>query len=158
MSSYLRYLEDHCRGGHFAPRELCVPGSRTKAEPPQAMWRRILPTLRAANLLRRIWGEPIVCVAAYRPEGGARYSQHKFNRALDLDCAKGSNVDRWREVCSRVFDELDVSMGHYLNAPRRVHIDTRGRRATWLYDAQGRSLKPTFAEDPDPSADRRRRH
>jgi len=87
-SDYEKFLAPHLSPG-FAFREL-VTGAQNKQCPPRSMWPRIVPALAFANVLRlRMMQEHgakgLLCVAAYRPKGGAATSQHKFNRALDLD-------------------------------------------------------------------------
>lgn len=87
-AEYEKFLAPHLKPG-FVFREL-VTGAQNKMLPPKSMWPRIVPALDFANVLRlRMMQEHgargLLCVAAYRPNGGAATSQHKFNRAMDLD-------------------------------------------------------------------------
>ena len=106
-------------GRGFSYGEIVKPGSTRHAMPPEYMWRRLLPTLGLANELRaRMQARRTIAGlrvnAAYRPRGGAANSQHKFNRALDLDLLPGDAktpgmqtayyeeaVKLWIDACAR---------------------------------------------------------
>lgn len=125
--------------------------------PPPDLWQRMGPTLALANELRMsmLEGEDgargLRVAAAYRPTGGARYSQHKRNAALDLDLLP-SDYDLTGEfyktavhIWSLYGTELKMGLGLYCASNRRdgirVHIDTGYRCRSWQISG-GRSLKP----------------
>lgn len=141
---YFAYLDAHqLIGQGFALGELVQLGSPRRAEPPRKLWRRMVPTLALAIELRArmvaAGARGLEVHAAYRPEGGADDSQHKYNAALDLDLLPGDDRLRWTyvEVAAKLWREhrhLATGIGTYARAgsmmTRRVHIDTgyRGNR------------------------------
>jgi hypothetical protein len=126
---------------HLTPREIIRPHFKTRGGtlcglPPKELWPDLVSTLEVADELRHRLGVPLrVVVSAYRsPEynakcpGASRYSQHLYNRALDLvfDCspeAAFAMADRMREEGT-----FTGGLGLYETF---IHIDTRGRNATW---------------------------
>lgn len=126
---------------HLSPREVLRPHFKTRdgivcGLPPKELWPDLLPTLRAADELRQRLGVPLrVVISAYRsPQynakcpGAARYSQHLYNRALDLvfDCPPEeafAMADQMRR--EGVFEG---GLGLYKSF---IHLDTRSRNATW---------------------------
>lgn len=133
-------------------------------EPPRETWGRMAPTLALANELRGRLRKPkdgqegvrgLRVAAAYRPTGGARRSQHKFNAALDLDLLPGDRTAtrRFYEAAVRLWCEFGVpmKMGLGLYCPAgarggiRVHLDTGFRCRTWQI-SRGRSIRPFVDE------------
>lgn len=104
------------------------------AYPPRAKWGNIVPTLRIVDDLRDAIG-PIMITSAYRSKayndavGSNDASQHRQFTALDiipLDAAVHEAhkvLAEWRKQGKWV-----GGLGKY---PNFVHIDTRGRNATW---------------------------
>lgn len=84
---YEELLRPHLTPG-FSFREI-VNGNRAHRMPPRSMWSRMIRLLQLANALRQEMisrgAKGLLVNAAYRPDGGAATSQHKYNRALDLD-------------------------------------------------------------------------
>lgn len=110
-------------------------GSTTNALPPRNLWNHMLPTLRIADRVRRKLGVPLHVTSAYRSPaynkavGGAPRSQHLQNRALDL-IPKGKTPRALFDelLALREAGEFEGGLGLYRNF---VHVDTRGRNATW---------------------------
>ena len=160
--SYADYLDRHgLTGRGFEFSELVKPlyrdFRRKFKAPPVDLWHRMGPTLALANELRlnMMEGEDgargLRIAAAYRPTGGARYSQHKRNAALDLDLLR-SDYDLTHDfyvaavhLWARYGRELKMGLGLYCSAKRRdgirVHFDTGYKCRTWQISG-GRSLKP----------------
>lgn len=134
--------------GHgFAYREIVNADKHAHSLPPRGMWTSLLPTLDLANDLRarmiKRGASGLRINAAYRPTGGASNSQHKRNRALDLDLLLpdyGLKRDFYEEAvklwCERgramhmglgLYCAADVCMGI------RVHIDTGFYCRTWQH-------------------------
>lgn len=131
----------------FSPEEFYKPRSRSLKLPPKDVWENILPVLDSLLGLRVRWNAPLIIKAAYRPEGGAPRSQHKSNRALDVDCdLREGNIVDWRKLTVELYRQHSLSIGHYMNNPQRVHIDCRARQSSWLKGRDGRSLRPTFCQ------------
>jgi uncharacterized protein YcbK (DUF882 family) len=93
--------------------------------------------------IRAIWNKPIIVVSAYRTNswntkiGGARKSQHKLGRALDLLPPHGISVRTFHETILDFSFWCDIKgIGLYKNF---VHIDVREspRMITW----EGKGLK-----------------
>ena len=106
-------------------------------EPPKKLWKNLVPTLRVVDELRASFGKPCTILSSYRsPDynrtvGGAALSQHLQFNALDIafDGVSAKRVyDRllqWRQEGRFV-----GGLGLYPSSGF-VHIDTRGRNATW---------------------------
>ena len=137
---------------YFSPEELIVQGSRTRTVqrydgpggtviiknelPPDHLWSNIVPTLWILDLARHRLGKPLSITSAYRSEeyneavGGAEYSQHKVNNAIDVIPGGGITP-------KGLFDLLlDIRRGRAFKGGLGlynsfVHIDTRGKHATW---------------------------
>jgi len=112
-------------------------GSVKNSTPPKRLWKNIVPTLCIVDELRASFGQPCILLSSYRsPEynravGGAALSQHVQFTALDIRIQGVSP--------QRVYDRLLQwrregrfvgGLGLYPSS-RFVHIDTRGRNATW---------------------------
>ena len=105
--------------------------------PAQAIWKRILPTLRIVDELRASFGKPCRILSSYRSPaynkvvGGAPMSLHLGFNALDIafDGVSPQQVyDRlieWRKA-----GKFTGGLGLYQSSGF-VHIDTRGSNATW---------------------------
>jgi uncharacterized protein YcbK (DUF882 family) len=107
------------------------------SQPPQRLWKNIVPTLRVVDELRASFGKPCRILSSYRSPaynkavGGAAQSQHLDFNALDItfDGVSPQQVyDRlieWRKA-----GQFTGGLGLYPSS-RFVHIDTRGRNSTW---------------------------
>jgi uncharacterized protein YcbK (DUF882 family) len=105
--------------------------------PPQRLWKNIVPTLRIVDELRESLGKRCRILSSYRSPaynkavGGAALSQHVEFNALDIafDGVSPQLVyDRllaWRKA-----GKFTGGLGLYPSSGF-VHIDTRGRNATW---------------------------
>jgi hypothetical protein len=157
-TDYEKFLAPHLKPG-FVFREL-VTGAQNKMLPPKAMWPRILPAISFAKLLRVRMMEMhgakgLLCVAAYRPKGGAETSQHKYNRALDLDLFPSDYkfAEDYATEAVRLFCEIgpgqSLGLGLYGRfgscATIRVHIDVgkheSADRGWQIYGSRERGLK-----------------
>lgn len=136
LQQYEALLADDLAPG-FKIREL-VDGTQAKQMPPSFMWQSMQRPLRLANELRtrmieRHGAHGLRCNAAYRPTGGALHSQHKKNRALDLDLLEQDyGLTRvWYVEAVTLWCELgnDEILGLGLYCPKdycqgiRIHID-----------------------------------
>lgn len=131
----------------FSIGELVRIGSPRLVLPPERYWGRIVDTLILANELRArmkaLGAKGLRVNAAFRPDGGAPNSQHKHNRALDLDLLQGDDglADEYYVQATKLWcergAELDVGLGLYCARGRlsgiRVHIDTHYRCRTWQH-------------------------
>ena len=119
--------------GYFARERKGVKNSL----PPRRIWKNIVPALRIVDELRDSFGKPCRILSSYRsPDynkavGGASSSQHLEFTALDI-AFNGISPQRvydrlleWRRAGKFV-----GGLGLYLSSGF-VHIDTRGRSATW---------------------------
>jgi uncharacterized protein YcbK (DUF882 family) len=128
----------------FEPGELLVkgashhdPDSRAyglNTDPPEDLWGSMEDTLSVASLAREEVG-PILITSAYRsPEynravGGVPGSQHTLFTALDLIPMDSSVRDLHLALQRMRRDGVWVGgLGRYSNF---IHIDTRGRNASW---------------------------
>ncbi len=105
--------------------------------PPARLWKNIVPTLRIVDELRDSFGKPCRILSSYRSTaynkavGGAPLSQHKEFSALDItieDISPQQLYDRlleWRKA-----GKFTGGLGLYPSSGF-VHIDTRGRNASW---------------------------
>jgi hypothetical protein len=168
-TEYEAFLEELQLLGHgFSYKELVRPRYRDFRgrfrPPPSHFWARMVPTLAAANDLRRIVCNPdgnippvggLRIAAAFRPKGGAGRSQHKFNAALDLDLlpTDAGQARRFYREAVKLWSEygrpLKMGLGLYCSSRSRggirVHIDTGYRCRTWQISG-GKSLRPYFHE------------
>ena len=127
---------------HFSAREFtryfsAVRKGTKNSEPQKKLWKNLVPTLRVVDELRASFGKPCTILSSYRsPDynrtvGGAALSQHLQFNALDIafDGVSAKRVyDRllqWRQEGRFV-----GGLGLYPSSGF-VHIDTRGRNATW---------------------------
>jgi hypothetical protein len=128
--------------GHgFVIGELVKPGQRRFTLPPRSYWARMLRPLQLANELRAVMvkdhgARGLRVNAAFRPTGGAANSQHKWNRALDLDLLTSDRhlTKAYYEEAVRMWCEYGhnepIGLGLYCRgdvcAGIRVHIDAGG--------------------------------
>jgi len=103
--------------------------------PPTAMWKCIVDALVVVDQLRHVIGKPITISSSYRNEaynracGGVKYSQHKVFRALDIQCSRSRPKTVFKALQKlRSEGKFKGGLGLYRTF---VHIDTRGRNATW---------------------------
>ena len=109
-------------------------GVRNSA-PPRYMWQRIVSALHMADDMREHFGKPCTINSSYRSEkynrgcGGAKFSQHKEFRALDLS-VKGVSPKRVADYFykRRRAGDFKGGIGRYRTF---THIDTRGYNASW---------------------------
>lgn len=142
----------------FRYREIVDPRQGDKKLPPMKYWKRMGMTLAAVQVLRELWGRPLVVVAAYRPgDVGAAHSQHKVNAALDIDYYDDDPAElRAWYLCAVKFwcdygPRCDMGLGLYTAGPKslggnRVHIDTKFYDRTWQGVAGGGFQKPWTIE------------
>jgi hypothetical protein len=126
---------------YFGHGELVVPSYRAKREPPAELMPNFPVALALALLLRQTQVElgqgPLIVVATYRPEGGAKSSAHKVNAAIDVKPPKLT-----RAACRalmigagwiwRTHEHLNVGVGTYgpnMDRTALVHIDANARRS-----------------------------
>ena len=126
---------------YISPAEIFAAHRRSRngisnALPPKHLWARMAPTLELADELRHRLGVKLSYIAsAYRsPDynkqcpGAAKYSQHIQNRALDLvyECSPKDAFNEARKM--RNEGKFRGGLGLYSSF---IHLDTRGRNATW---------------------------
>lgn len=105
--------------------------------PPKKLWKNLVPTLRIVDDLRESFGKPCTILSSYRsPDynrriGGAALSQHLQFNALDI-AISGVSAKRVYERLLQWRSEgrFKGGIGYYPSSGF-VHIDTRGRNATW---------------------------
>lgn len=105
--------------------------------PPKKLWKNLVPTLRIVDDLRESFGKPCTILSSYRsPDynrtvGGAALSQHLQFNALDI-AISGVSAKRVYERLLQWRSEgrFRGGIGYYPSSGF-VHIDTRGRNATW---------------------------
>jgi len=138
--AYATYLESFAFR-YITPREIILPHYRSRngvnnVLPPQEMWDRLPPTLAVADEIRHRLGVKLLGItSAYRsPEynaqcpGAASRSYHTRNMALDLiyDCPTQEVYDMAEQLRQEGFFKGGIGLYNSF-----VHIDTRGRNATW---------------------------
>lgn len=140
LQAFNQYMAN-CHFQHFMPDELLVKvGAKRRGIinqfPPEILWPNIVPTIRVLDQLRDMLGAAIIITSCYRsPEynatipGSAKNSYHSQFMAADFHCKRGSPA-LWSETLKRLRNEglFDGGIGVY---PGFVHVDTRGRNATW---------------------------
>ena len=105
--------------------------------PPKKLWKNVVPTLRIVDDLRESFGKPCTILSSYRSPaynrrvGGVALSQHLQFTALDITI-KGVSAKRVYERLLKWRSEgrFTGGLGYYPSSGF-VHIDTRGRNATW---------------------------
>ena len=127
---------------HFSAREFTryfstVRKGTKNSTPPKKLWKNLVPTLRVVDELRASFGKPCTLLSSYRSPaynrtvGGVALSQHLQFNALDIvfDGVSAKRVYerllQWRREGRFV-----GGLGYYPSSGF-VHIDTRGRNATW---------------------------
>jgi len=126
---------------YLTPREVISPHRRERngvanVLPPREYWNRMIPTLKIADELRHRLGVKLRYItSAYRtPDynaqcpGASPGSYHTKNLALDLvyDCPTDMAMDEARKM--REEGLFKGGLGLYKTF---IHIDTRGRNASW---------------------------
>jgi uncharacterized protein YcbK (DUF882 family) len=127
----------HFAAGEFESYFSRERGGVRNGPPPKAMWPNVVPTLRVVDDLRESFARPCRILSSYRTPaynkavGGAPKSQHLEFRALDIT-VEGVSPKRVfdRLVEWRAQGKFTGGLGLYPSAGF-VHIDTRGRNATW---------------------------
>jgi uncharacterized protein YcbK (DUF882 family) len=127
----------HFGAGEFTSYFAATRRGVKNSTPPQRLWKNLVPTLRIVDDLRESFGKPCRILSSYRSPGynktvgGAPLSQHKEFTALDIafDGISPQRIyDRlieWRKA-----GKFTGGLGIY-PLSNFVHIDTRGRNATW---------------------------
>tara|TARA_R100000734_G_C3318224_1_gene112163 strand:- start:545 stop:976 length:432 start_codon:yes stop_codon:yes gene_type:complete len=127
---------------HFHPREITSQGERWRGAqqnslPPENKWEAIVPTLWVADMARERLGFSLTITSAFRSEsynravGGAVRSQHLANTALDLIPSKGRVKQLYDQlIAMRKGGAFRGGVGIYTGSGF-VHLDTRGKNATW---------------------------
>lgn len=131
----------------FTYRELVNDSLQNKRLPPQKYWTRMIRPLQLANELRtRVMSRGargLLIHAAYRPKGGALFSKHKVNCALDLDLLPG-DYDMADEYVVEAVTML-CTLGHHENLrigvygkpgscrSIRIHLDTAAGARGWQH-------------------------
>ena len=94
-----------------------------------------MPTLWVADMARERLGFSLTITSAFRSEsynravGGAVRSQHLANTALDLIPSKGRVKELYDQlIAMRKGGAFRGGVGIYSSF---VHVDTRGKNATW---------------------------
>lgn len=149
---------------YFEHGELVVPGYKRKMEPPPELFAGLVLPLALALLLRQTQvaqGQgPLIVVATYRPNGGAKNSKHKVNAAIDVKPPRLT-----RAACRalmvgagwiyRQHQHLNVGVGTYgphMDRIALVHIDAgvRKRRTSWrqIHGVPTTSAIPTLPPAP----------
>ena len=125
---------------HFHPREITNQGKRVRngvenSLPPENKWEAIVPTLWVADMARHQLGFSLTITSAYRSPDynkavvGAVRSQHLANTALDIIPSKGRVKQLYDQlIAMRNGGAFKGGVGIY---PSFVHLDTRGKIATW---------------------------
>ena len=111
-------------------------GTKNSA-PPKKLWKNVVPTLRIVDELRESFGKPCTILSSYRsPDynrtvGGAAVSQHLQFNALDITISGVSAKQVYERLLQwRSEGRFKGGIGYYPSSGF-VHIDTRGRNATW---------------------------
>jgi hypothetical protein len=126
---------------HITPREVIEPhwsdfNGVSNQLPPTELWRKLPATLRVADEIRSRLNVPLLRItSAYRSPlynkqipGSASNSFHTTNQALDLVFA--CSARRSAEVARQLREEgfFKGGIGVYSTF---IHVDTRGKNATW---------------------------
>ncbi len=126
---------------HFNADELTDYANRTRGGvqnslPPAALWPNIVVPLWILDCLRESIKRPITIVSAYRSprynaqlNGAASNSQHRLNCAIDFKVAGMKPETAFNRL--RTMRDAKVFAGGLGLYPTFVHIDNRGRCATW---------------------------
>jgi len=123
---------------HFTAEELFFRGASDaticlNTDPPQSLWKNIIPTVVAADEAREKLGKPIRILSAYRSPaynrriGGAKASQHMRFCALDLGTEQPAKLYKILLEMRRD-GKFKGGLGLYRTF---VHVDTRGVNANW---------------------------
>lgn len=156
--AYALLVEPHLAPG-FSFRELVWEGSKNRELPPRKHWNNIIGALQAANRIRLRMKERgahgILLHAAYRPKGGAVFSAHKTNYAVDIDLMAGDYdlagefvEEGVRELCS---PGSNIRLGIYgrpgSEKSIRLHVDTKKGARGWQHYG-GRELSLAKSDIP----------
>jgi hypothetical protein len=136
---------------HFTGAEICryfsaVRYGVSNEEPPIEYWPNFVPVLNIVDDLREVLGCPVRITSSYRcpayynkvvggaqPRPGSVGSQHLYFRAADIQ-ADGATPHEVYQILAnwRQHGRFKGGLGLYPDPKRRfVHIDNRGRNATW---------------------------
>ena len=132
---------------YFGHGELVVPSYRAKKEPPPELFPALVLPLACTLLLRQTQVEqghgPLIVVATFRPSGGAEFSAHKVNAAIDVRPPELTNSACRALMIGagwiyRTHQHLNVGVGTYGPFKDRttlVHIDAgaRAARVSWRH-------------------------
>lgn len=110
-------------------------GGKRNSLPPKAYLARLADVAVQADMLRRKCGFPLRVVSAYRSPsynkaiGGAKYSQHKQARALDLMPLSSHRMPALKKAARELHRDRSITGGLGSNYRSFVHIDTGGHRS-----------------------------
>lgn len=125
---------------HFSADEIIryadqVRGGVKNSLPSEELWENLVPTLWVLDQLREHLREPITLTSIYRSEdynravGGAMFSQHKLNSAIDFQVRGVSPQRAFNRLSAlRSAGAFKGGLGKYSTF---VHVDTRGVNRTW---------------------------
>ena len=126
---------------HFKAWELTsyadrVSGGVKNSEPPASLWENIVVPLWCLDCLRESLGRPITIVSTFRSvrynatlNGAVSNSQHLRNCAIDFKVKGMRPATAFDRL--RVMRDAKIFRGGLGLYPTFVHIDNRGRCATW---------------------------
>jgi len=145
LQSALQALFDEAGIRHFKAREFLTLGAshyargrayRLNTPPPPHYLPHIVAIAKVWDVIRRHVAAPIIVLSCYRAPaynraiGGVAGSQHLYARAADCTSRRVSPGTLYAEALhlreNRVFSG---GLGLY---PGFLHVDTRGRNATWI--------------------------
>lgn len=133
-----KFIDSHnfryFKGAELTPYWDSVRQGVKNTVPPANLWKRIIPTLRVLDELRRRLGKPITFTSTYRSPAynrtveGASHSLHMEFNATDIQ-SSASPSEVWR-AAKKLRDEgfFKGGIGRYNTF---THIDTRGYNADW---------------------------
>lgn len=151
---YLRRLDLLGRG--YAHQEIVQHGQYNKLEPPRKLWRNGVTALGLGIMLRERAVDMLGCSgvlihAGHRMRGGAKQSQHRWNRAYDFGLLQKDHnkslhwtrllVQLWCEFGERTKMGLGLYMPRGQNGCTVCHVDAGFRCRT--YQAHGREQDGT---------------
>ena len=126
---------------HFSPEEITSYSLRKRSgvqnsPPPESLWENIVVPLWCLDCLRESLGRPITIVSTFRSvrynatlNGAVSNSQHLRNCAIDFKVKGMRPATAFDRL--RVMRDAKIFRGGLGLYPTFVHIDNRGRCATW---------------------------
>ena len=139
QGDYAQFLDNY-NFRYIRTHEVITPHRRVRQGvanglPPKRLWHNLTETLEVADEIRHRLGTPLSYItSAYRTPaynqqcGGATQSYHTKNNALDLVYEEGAEAAHTVALALREEGFFKGGIGLYSGF---IHIDTRGRNATW---------------------------